>query len=166
MRYLGKSSEPAPLPMAKMRQGIADYYATGTELAQPQHLSLLIEACGKARQIEEGLALLAEALAATHRDGERWCHAKLHQLWGELLRMQDADPVEVEQHYWQAIEVARQQQARSWELRAVMSLCCLWREQGKQEEARQRLAEIYGWFTDGFDTSDLKEAKALLEELS
>ena len=80
--------------------------------------------------------------------------------------MQDADPVEVEQNYWQAIEVARQQQARSWELRAVMSLCCLWREQGKQEEARQRLAEIYGWFTEGFDTSDLKEAKALLEELS
>jgi len=80
--------------------------------------------------------------------------------------MQGADPVEVEQHYRQAIEVARQQQARSWELRAVMSLCCLWREQGKQEEARQRLAEIYGWVTEGVDTPDLKEAKALLEELS
>jgi predicted ATPase len=80
--------------------------------------------------------------------------------------MQDADPVEVEQNYWQAIEVARQQQARSWELRATLSLCRLWQEQGKQEEARQWLAEIYGWFTEGFDTSDLKEAKALLEELS
>jgi predicted ATPase len=152
--------------MAEMRQGIADYYATGAELAQPQHLSMLVEACGKARQIEEGLALLAEALAATHRNGERWCEAKLHQLWGELLRMQDADPVEVEQHYRQAIEVACQQQARSWELRAAMSLSQLWQKQGKREEARKLLTEIYGWFTQGFDTPDLKEAKALLEELS
>ncbi len=80
--------------------------------------------------------------------------------------MQGADPVEVEQHYRQAIEVSRQQQARSWELRATMSLSRLWQEQGKREKARQMLAEIYGWFTEGFDTPDLKEAKALLEELS
>jgi predicted ATPase len=152
--------------IAEMRQGIADYYATGAELAQPQHLSLLVEACGKAGQIEEGLALLAEALAATHRNGERWCEAKLHQLKGELLRMHGKDEAEVEACFRQAIEVACQQQAKSWELRAVMSLCRLWQEQGKREEARQRLAEVYDWFTEGFDTPDLKEAKALLEELS
>ena len=72
--------------------------------------------------------------------------------------------IEAEACFLQAIEVARQQSARSWELRAVMSLCCLWRKQGKREEARKRPAEIYGWFTEGFDTADLREAKALLEE--
>jgi predicted ATPase len=80
--------------------------------------------------------------------------------------MQGVGAAEVERHYWQAIKVARAQQAKSWELRAVMGLYRLWQKQGKQEEARKLLVEIYGWFTEGFDTPDLKEAKALLEELS
>jgi predicted ATPase len=152
--------------IAEIRQGTADYEATGAKGGQPHRLVILAEACGKAGQIEEGLSLLDEALAAMHRSGERWYEAKLHRLRGELLRMQGADEAEVEVCFQRAIEVARQQQAKSWELRAVMSLCRLWQGQGKREEGRQMLAEVYGWFTEGFDTPDLKEAKALLEELS
>ena len=152
--------------VAQIRQGIAGLRATGTELLTVFGLAVLAEAYRKAGQAEEGLAALAEALATAHRNGERWYEAEVHRLKGELLRMQGADAAEVEACFRQAVEVARQQQAKSWELRAAMGLCRLWQEQGKREEARQMLAEIYGWFTEGLDTPDLKEARALLEELS
>ena len=152
--------------IAQIRQSIAGLQAMGTELLVPFVRAVLAEVYGKAGQAEEGLAALAEALTIVDRTEERWYEAEVHRLQGELLRMQGADPAEVEACFRQAIEVARQQQAKSWELRAVMSLCRLWQEQGKREEARQRLAEIYGWFTEGFDTPDLKEARVLLEELS
>nr|NIO71038.1 tetratricopeptide repeat protein [Anaerolineae bacterium] len=123
------------------------------------------EAYGKAGQAEEGLSVLAEALALVEKTGERYYEAELRRLKGELLLMQ-GDEAEAEASFDKAIEVARRQQAKSWELRATVSLCRLWRKQGRVDEARQMLAEIYGWFTEGFDTADLKEAKALLEELS
>ena len=126
---------------------------------------------GKAGQAEEGLAALAEALTVVDKSGERFYEAELYRLKGTLtLQSQVQGPKsqveEAEACFHRAIEIARRQQAKSLELRAAMSLARLWQQQGKKEEARQMLAEIYGWFTEGFDTKDLQEAKALLEELA
>jgi len=123
-------------------------------------------------EIGEGLSVLAEALAAVEKGGERWYEAELYRLKGTLTLQSKVQSLkskveeEAEECFRKAIEIARRQQAKSLELRAVMSLSRLWQQQGKKEEARQRLAEIYGWFTEGFDTVDLKEARTLLEELS
>jgi DNA-binding SARP family transcriptional activator/tetratricopeptide (TPR) repeat protein len=152
--------------IAAIRQGIADYGATGAGLGQPHHFAMLAEACGRAGQTEEGLDFLAEALVAMHRNGECWCEAKIHVVQGELLWMRGADEAEVEMCFQRAIQVACQQQAKSWELRAVISLCRLWQKQGKRKEAQKRLAEVYNWFSEGFDTPDLQEAESLLETLS
>jgi predicted ATPase len=118
--------------------------------------------------------VLDEALMLVHRTGERCYEAELYRLKGELLLQGGQRPkahgteqkvAEAEQRFRQALAVARRQQAKALELRAVMSLSRLWQRQGKQREAHQLLAEIYGWFTEGFDTADLQEAKALLDEL-
>jgi predicted ATPase len=128
---------------------------------------LLAEACGKAGQAGEGLTLLAEALAAVANTGERLYEAELYRLKGELLlRPAAADAPQAETCFQQALDVARRQQAKSLELRAALSLSRLWQQQGKRAAARQLLAAVYGWFTEGFDTADLQEARALLEELS
>jgi adenylate cyclase len=121
---------------------------------------------------EEGMAALAEALALTDKTGERWYGAELYRLKGTLTLQSKiqgpSSPVEAEAEecFLKAIEIARKQQAKSLELRAAMSLARLWQQQGKRGEAQQLLSEVYGWFTEGFDTKDLQEAKALLEELS
>jgi predicted ATPase len=170
----------------QMCQGLSALRATGAELGQPLRLALLAEAHGKAGQAEEGLSALDEALAMADKNGERAYEAELYRLKGELLlrmgewergRMGENEKVthsptlpltrsSPEECFQKAIEIARRQSAKSWELRAVMSLSRLWQQQGKRGEARKLLAEIYGWFTEGFDTADLQEAKALLEELS
>ena len=120
--------------------------------------------------MEEGLSALAQALDVTHKTGEHFYEAELHRLKGELiLGTGGQQALEAEACFYQAIDVARCQEAKSLELRAVMSLSRLWQKQGKKakkEEAWQMLAEIYGWFTEGFDMADLKEAKALLDTLS
>jgi DNA-binding SARP family transcriptional activator/predicted ATPase len=152
--------------IAQIREGIAISRATGAELQVPISHAMLAEACGKAGRVEEGLAALTEALATTHRTGERWSEAELHRLKGELLWVQGADAGEAEACFQHAIQVAHQQQAKSFELRAVTSLCRLWKEQGRRKEARKRLADVYNWFSEGFDTPDLQEAKSLLETLS
>jgi predicted ATPase len=153
--------------IAQVRQGLAAYKATGTAVGQPYLLALLAEAYAKHGQAEEGLGVLAEALAAVHHSGERCYEAELYRLKGELLLARPAEHyAEAEACFWQAIAIARRQQAKSLELRAAMSLARLWQRQGKHAEARQLLAEVYGWFTEGFDTADLQEAKALLQELS
>jgi predicted ATPase len=158
--------------IAQMRQGLTSYQATGADLYRPHFLALLAEACGKGRQTEEGLSAVAEALDGVRQTGERYYEAELYRLKGELTLAQSsvqglASSVqkEAEECFWKAIEIARRQQAKSLELRAVMSLARLWQQQGKRDEARKLLAEIYGWFTEGFDTKDLQEAQALLEEL-
>ena len=111
--------------------------------------------------------MLVEALAIGRQNGDRHWEAELHRRKGELLLMQQGQKVgEAEECFRQALDIARRQQAKSLELRAAMSLSRLWQQQGKQEEAHQLLAEIYAWFTEGFDTADLKEAKFLLEELA
>ena len=118
-------------------------------------------------QTAEGLEALAEALATLAKSGVRWWEAELYRLRGELLLQHAvAQPEEAEACFQQALAVARRQQAKSLELRAAMSLARLWQRQGKRAEAHQLLAEVYGWFTEGFDTADLQEAKALLVALS
>jgi predicted ATPase len=152
--------------LAQMRHGLAALRATGAALRLPYYLALLAEACGHTGQAAEGLTLLAEALAQAHKAEESWTEAELHRLKGELLLSLSADNhAEAEGCFHQALAVARRQQAKSLELRAATSLSRLWQQQGKRVEAHQLLAEIYGWFTEGFDTPDLQDAKALLEEL-
>jgi len=156
----------------QMRQGMAAMQATGSE-AGKFFLTYLAEAYRRVGQTEEGLSVLAEALAFANKTGRRVDEAELYRLKGELTLKQSGVrgpesevQKEAEACFLKAIEIARKQQAKSLELRAVMSLARLWQQQGKKEEARQLLAEVYGWFTEGFDTKDLQEAKALLEELA
>ena len=152
--------------IAQIHQGLVARRAMGAELQRPYFLSLLAEAYGKVGQPEEGLTVLVEALALVESMERHW-EAELHRRKGELLLMQQGQKVgEAEECFRQALDIARRQQAKSLELRAAMSLSRLWQQQGKQEEAHQLLAEIYAWFTEGFDTADLKEAKILLEELA
>jgi predicted ATPase len=169
--------------IAQMRQGLAAYRATGSGVGLTYYLALLAETYGKGGQTEEGLTVLAEALTMAHKNGERNYEAELYRLKGELLRMGEREKGGTEEEishsptppfalsspeacFHKAIEIARRQQAKSLELRAVMSLSRLWLRQGKKDEARQILTETYSWFTEGFDTADLQEAKALLEEVS
>ena len=110
---------------------------------------------------------MTEALATIARSAVRWWEAELYRLKGELLLQHSAaQPEEAEACFQQALDIARRQQAKSLELRAAMSLSRLWQQQGKRDEARELLAPLYGWFTEGFDTADLQEAKALLEALA
>ena len=169
--------------ITQLCQGLAAYRATGAEVYGPYWLALLAEAYGKGGQTEEGLAALAEALAAAHKTGGRHHEAELYRLKGELTLQQSktsprqvkasqdkaegkSPESEAEEYFRKAIDVAGRQSAKSLELRAVLSLSRLWQRQGKRKKAHQMLAEVYGWFTEGFDTKDLQEAKALLEELS
>jgi predicted ATPase len=158
----------------QMRQGLLSFRATGAEQKRPYFLALIAEMYGKVDHAEEGLRLLGEAMTLVDKTGERWWAAELHRLKGELLLAQEGkrqrakskSEVEAEASFQQALDIARQQQAKSLELRATMSLSQLWQHQGKRDEARELLAPIYDWFTEGFDTADLQEAKALLEALT
>jgi predicted ATPase len=151
----------------QMRQGMAAWDATGTQWPSPVYLAWLAEALGHDGQVDEGLRLLAEALAVVDTTGECWWEAELHRLTGDLLLRQAVPAAPQAETCWhQALAVARRQHARSWELRAAMSLSRLWQQQGKRDDAYALLAPIYGWFTEGFDTADLQEARRLLEELA
>jgi DNA-binding winged helix-turn-helix (wHTH) protein/predicted ATPase len=172
-----------------MRQGIATHQATGIMLLYPANLTTLAEAYGKGGKPEEGLQVLPEALTVMTTTGQRHWEAELYRIKGELLLAQESksqkskvksqksgnpnlnsqilDPdSEAETCFLKAINIARQQQAKSLELRATMSLARLWQQQGKRHEAHKLLSDIYNWFTEGFDTQDLQEAKALIEALS
>jgi len=167
--------------VVQIRQGLAAWQALGAATGRPYWLALLAEAYGRLGQIEDGLAVVAGALEAVQKTEQRPVEAKLYRLKDELYLQsrqvedksktsQDKSEVpspesEAEECFHTAIEIARKQQAKSLELRAVMSLSRLWQSQGKREEARKMLAEVYGWFTEGFDTVDLKAARALLERL-
>ena len=131
----------------------------------PYYLALLAEGCAKVGQVKEGLSLLAEAQTAVDNSGECWWEAEIQRRKGLMCLTRNA-VAESQTCFRQALDIARHQGARSLELRAAMSLARLWGEQGKREEARELLAPVYGWFTEGFDTADLKEAKALLDELA
>ncbi|KPJ49549.1 MAG: hypothetical protein AMJ38_03185, partial [Dehalococcoidia bacterium DG_22] len=150
----------------QMRKGIAAWQAIGAAVTLPKSLASLAEACGKVGKAKEGLRLAAEALAAVDVTGERCWEAELYRLKGELLLLQGEAEAEIEACFLHAIDVARRQCARAWELRAATSLSRLWQGQGRKENAKELLQEIYGWFTEGFDTADLREAKALLDALA
>jgi predicted ATPase len=152
--------------LAQLRQSLSAIRATGATLGQSWFLGLFVESCEHVGQIEEGLHAIDEALACVDRTGERLWEAELHRLKGELLSQHKTVPVaEAETCFQQALTVARGQGAKWWELRTAVSLSRLWQRQGKYAEARQLLAEVYGWFTEGFDTADLQEARALLDAL-
>jgi len=150
--------------IAQMHQGLAVLKATGTEAYQTYCLSFLADAYRKAGKVEEGLEVLTEALDLVEKIDERFFEVELHRVKGELLLMQDE--AQAEACFHQAINIARRQNAKLFELRTVMSLSRLLQKQGKQREARKLIVDIYGWFTEGLDTPFLKEAKALLKELS
>ena len=136
-------------------------------LVRPFLLLHVAEACGRAGLADEGLAMVREAFELVEQTGERLGVAMLHATRGELLlAASEGNEVEAEACFHRALDVARSQEARSFELRAATSLARLWQQQGKRQEARELLAPIYAWFTEGFDTRDLKDAKALLEELA
>ena len=146
--------------------GMAAYQSTGATLYRPQHLSYLASAHAKVGQFEEAWRCISEAITAVETTKESWYEAEVNRVAGEVaLKMPEPDAAKAEAYFERALAVARQQQAKSWEVRAAMSMARLWRDQGKPQQARDLLAPIYGWFTEGFDTRDLKEAKALLEEL-
>jgi predicted ATPase len=161
MRYQPAEQIPS------MHEGIALYRATHTTNWVPYFLTLLAETYGAANQPEAGLRLLDEARTVMDSTQERFYEAEVHRVQGELVLAQGADQhAQAETCFQHALRIARRQQARSWELRAAVSLSRLWQQQGKRDEARELLVPIYSWFTEGFDTADLQEARALLEELS
>jgi tetratricopeptide (TPR) repeat protein len=149
---------------AELRQGMADWLATGAVFHQPVWLAWLSDACAASGRVEEGLDLLAQAVDYMERTDGRHFEVEVHRRAGDL-QLQQGDEAAAEAGYRKAIVVARRQKAKSQELRAILGLSRLLQLQGKREEAREMLAEIYGWFTEGFDTADLIEAKELLEEL-
>ncbi len=153
--------------IVQMREGLDAQRGIANMLWRPYSYTLLAEAYRQVGQVEEGLKTLAEELNSVSRSGGRLWEAELYRVKGKLLLQSEVSRMsEAEACFRQAIDIARRQSAKSLELRAVMSLSRLWQKHGKKEEARQMLAEIYGWFTEGFDTADLKEVKTLLEELS
>jgi predicted ATPase len=168
--------------LTQMHRGLTAYRTGGAEVGWPYLLALLAETSAQGGQIEQGLQLVAEALATLEKNTDRCYEPELYRIKGELVlqsgvrspesqeenqKAKMTDPqAEAEGCFQQAILIARERQAKMFELRAVMSLSRLWQQHGKKAEARQMLAEIYGWFTEGFDTTDLKEAKALLEKLA
>jgi predicted ATPase len=157
-------------PTRAMTQGFRDriehHRAVGTDLFAPYFLTLLGDVALKANQADECIAALDEAETLLNRTGERWWESETHRLHGALLVAQGGDSAEAESRFEKALAIARQSDAKSLELRAAVSLARLWQQREKRHEARDLLAPIYDWFTEGFDTADLQEAKALLNELS
>ena len=147
--------------------GISSLRSTGATLYEPRHLRYLAMAFAELGQLADAWRCIDDAIDKVERSKEKWCEADVHRIAGEIALKSPAPDTEKAQRYFdRALAVARQQRTKSWELRAAMSMARLWRDQGKREEARELLAPVYGWFTEGFDTRDLKEAKALLDELN
>jgi predicted ATPase len=152
--------------IARMRRHIDELSAIAAELYVEYDLALIAIALGRMGQFEEGFRTIEESFSLIERSGQLWYEAEMHRVKGELLLAKDAsNAAQAEQSFRAAIEIARRQKAKSWELRATTSLAGLLAKQDKRSEARAMLADIYGWFTEGFDTADLKDAKALLDQL-
>jgi len=159
----GKASNAVQL----ITSGITAYRSTGSTMWMPLRLSYLAIAHAELGQFEEAWRCIGEAMTAVETTKESWFEAELHRTAGEIaLLSPKPDAAKAEAHFERALAIARAQKARSWELRAAMSMARLWRDQGKRQQAQDLLAPVYGWFTEGFDTLDLKEAKALLHELA
>ena len=146
--------------------GLSAMRSTGTTTWMPLWLSYLTRANAEIGQFDDAKRCIGEAMAAVETAKERWCEAEVNRIAGEIaLLSPEPDAARAEQYFERALAVARAQQAKSWELRAAISMARLWRDQGRRDEARDLLAPLFGWFTEGFDTRDLKEAKVLLDEL-
>jgi predicted ATPase len=146
--------------------GIAARRSGGSTMWEPLFLPYLARAYAELGQFDDAWRCISEAVAAVATTKERWCEAEVHRTGGEIaLIAPEPDAPKAEAHFDRALAIAREQQAKSWELRAAMSMARLWRDQGKLQQAHDLLAPVYGWFTEGFDTLDLKQAKALLDEL-
>ena len=147
--------------------GITAWRSTGATLWIPLYLSYLSRAYAELGQFDNAWRCIGEALTAVETTKETWFEADVHRIAGEVaLKSPEPDAAKAEAYFERALTVARKQQAKSWELRAATSMARLWRDQGKRDEARNLLAPVYGWFTEGFDTLGPKEAKALLDELA
>jgi predicted ATPase len=153
--------------MAQLRQGTTAWRATGAAVFVPYFCTVQADVAAHLGHPDDGLQALAEAHTLVEQQEERWWEAEVHRLRGVLLlRQTGRPPAEAEAWLQRALDVARRQEAKSLELRAAISLARLWQQQGKRQEAYDLLAPVYHWFTEGFDTADLKDAKALLEELA
>ena len=147
--------------------GLIAWRSAGATVRVPEYGSYLASAYADIGLFDDAWRCVGDAIAAMEKTKERWFEAEVHRLAGEIvLKSPQSDSAKAQSYFERALAVARQQQAKSWELRAAMSLARLWRDQGKVQQARELLAPVYGWFTQGFDTLDLKEAKALLDELN
>ena len=141
--------------------------STGVRLYMPVWLSLLARACAELGQFDEARSFIDEAITMVETTKEKVCEADVHRIAGEIALMSpERDAAKAEACFKRALAVARKQQAKSWELRTAISMARLWRDQGKRDKAQELLAPVYSWFTEGFDTVDLKQAKALLDELA
>jgi predicted ATPase len=159
----GKPSEA----VHQITSGIAAYQSTEATVWLRQALSYLAKAYADLGQFDDAWRSIGEAIDTTETSKETWFEPEVNRIAGEIaLQSPERDPAKAKAYFERALAIARQQQAKSWELRAAMSMARLWRDQGKVQQARELLAPVYGWFTVGFDTRDLKEAKALLEELA
>ena len=159
----GKASDA----VQTITSGLAALRSKGTTIWAPLHLSFLTGAYATLGQFDDAWRCIGEAMTAVETTKERWCEADVHRITGEIVLMSpEPDVAKAEAYFERALAVAREQQAKSWELRAAISMARLCRDQGKRQQARDLLAPVYGWFTEGFDTLDLKEAKVLLEELA
>jgi predicted ATPase len=159
----GKASDAA----RAITSGITSLRSSEATLRVPFHLSCLAMAHAELGQSVDARRCIDDALEKVERSNERWCEAEVHRVAGEIvLKSLTPDVEKAEAYFEHAFAVARKQQTKSWELRAAMSMARLWRDQGRRDEARELLAPVYGWFTEGHDTRDLKEAKGLLDELT
>jgi predicted ATPase len=162
LHQTGRVSEAAQT----LNSGIAAWRSTGASLFTPTQLSWLAAAHAELGQFDDAWRCLSEATTAIEASKENWYEAEVNRIAGEIaLKSPEPDTTKAKAYFERSLAVARAQQAKSWELRAAMSLARLWRDLGKRQQARDLLAPIYDWFTEGFDTLDLKEAKTLLDEL-
>ena len=151
----------------EITSGLTAFRSTGATLYVPSWLPYLARAYADLGEIDDAWRCIGEATAAIEMTKQRWCEAEVNRVAGEItLTSPEPDAAKAEAYFERALAVARQQRAKSWELRAAMSMTRLWRDQGKPQQARDLLNPVYGWFTEGFDTHDLKEAKALLDTLA
>ena len=163
LNLMGEISEA----IQTISSGLDAERATGATLWIPWYASSLAHASAQAGDFDNARLWVDQAITTVERTKEKWYEAEVHRIAGEIaLLLPQPDLTKAETYFGRALAVAREQQAKSWELRAAMSLASLWRDQGKRDDARELLAPVYGWFTEGFDTLDLKEAKALLQELA
>ena len=159
---VGKSAEG----IQTISSGIDGWRSIGATVFAPFWLSHLALAYAGLGKFDDAWRKIYETMTAIETSKEKWCEAEINRIAGEIaFKSPEPDTAKAQAYFERALAVARQQQAKSWELRAAMSLARLWRDQGKPQQARELLAPVYGWFTEGFDTLDLKEAKALLDEL-